>query len=843
MNAVGETHAFQRVPSYGAQQYLRGGLVFFASVLAIFVTALVAFSYLAESVITPVMILFQLLLFSSGMLGLIDAAARLQSRRRVSPFVEEWANVSFNLGIGFMLSFSTLDLLPVTRFIQPWLLFMVIFIGYARFGIELWQSDSDHFIVKSIHYAPAALNVGMGIFWISALANLRHVVTEITATTPDYNHLLIHVMKIAAGVMMMYLVRASVFHTERAMLTSFVPATYALIGMTIAVQTASLLSVEGQLDPFWTYMPVMMATVLYVSEHPARLASQNVAKIGMMLFSLLIAVSIVFEMKAFSFGEAWKQWGNANVGLTVNVVLILVQIGIQVRSKRRRRNPVVTEQDVREASEEIRSRHGNTVEAVDEILQVAIITRDFSYCDHIADHLPFAGDLQSYFRMYLLSAKVKMREPVTPSDLAWLFDGEEPQLSEKDLLRAFDAKYPEAVSERELAHAFTENTFITSYVHPAKVQAIRLSRSLVSRARDDLGGVVGAVIIAFFLLDALGPFLPAKIAGQLRSGYRALFGRIDIARLRLAFHYRPFDLPDWGEFYAARILDWERGAFDSLDGKSPKQLAELQHWLAQALVLNPKQDAYRFAIARDLAAVESLRGDRVRARDAFGEALAAANTDGERDMLFSDEVTIFGADFPEQPHYREMMEVAGRREYPLATAHAAKYAYARGDHQECVSLIRGARLENAPGVRGVYAFAALRAGFPREAAAIAQGFARSPEPFERIVAGLILADSEFSERKYAVAGQSLFGALLEQLRYRSFVISESEVAERVALLLACSEYAHRANEADPRHHLWNSLAFFYQRNFRESRRALDRFVRQSGATNDAMEMHRLLTGG
>jgi len=540
--------------------------------------------------------------------------------------------------ITYALSF--LGLYPVSAFVPlvAILTAACFFLFEQIFGLAL---KYNHYLSRSMSFAEQgsvllALIAALNLFLIFG-QGIRSLITWDTLFTSST---IIFIFELISLTVIIYFAANIELNNPRSSKFKTVSSLFICIAVVIANYIDT-----GFLSFWWLGMASLSSAVFYTAHSPTKQKS-TVLALGLysMMTLALIIDNITFRVTTDVIWNMVKDIIFPAVGIIVTIVVAVPSFIKTVFPNLRSHK--ISRIDVAHGSQDFIEVDGFSVHALDQIMRIAIISRDFSYCEKLlGEHHKFpSNELYEYFKTYCLCVQFAYAKQVvvevTDDDL-------NKQIvvikTRNDFIGYINNRFPHYINSYEVWDGYFTKGYITEYVSKKKLSQSRPTTIYTQITTYVKNAFIVLLIFLTFSSQIIAPWmnvLPSMFSKVATWNST----RKNEIRLLLTSEARPYliDDPNIRKYYAHSMWNWiqnrEQYVGEEQDGHlyMPTETMKTQiEYLETILSFYEGRDDFYFMVSNELGSYYKGLGDCDKAFTYFKEVLTDSNSIQRRDFAIA----------------------------------------------------------------------------------------------------------------------------------------------------------------------------------------------------------------
>lgn|GEM_PF-3824812 len=580
---------------------------------------------------------------------------------------------------------------------------------------------------------------------------------------------------------------------------------------------------RGYLSFWWLGMAALLSSVFYSAHSPTKRKSTGVA------IGLYSAMSVAIFLDSTTFRPSADQIWTVikDVILPILGLLVALVVGGESVIKTlfpKLRSQKISKADVSEASKDFIEVDGLSVESIDQIMRIAILSHDFDFCDTLlsARQSFQSYELRNYFEIFYLCVRFSFEGQVRVAQK----DSEQNVwqyvviITREDFTDYINDVFPAYVGNYDIWNAYVAKGYIRQYISDKtfnKARSETFYTRLITYARNAF-----LVLMAFLVFSSqiLTPWLNSlpSLVSQIASWNSV---RKNEARLLLSVAMQPFQLDDASirHYYAFSMWDWIQyrefyaGNRSSEHFYMPKEAMEMQlRYLETLFSFYEGQDDFFFELSNELGGYYKGLDDCHRALDYFEEVIAEATSIEYRDFAIATSAECYRK--PDLPRALSLLEEAQNdTKYVKSRSLLAEIYYQQQKYSEVVellgpmsdslNLITLSLMGESLYYEGEYtqSITVLEEVLAKES--LADDYNRE------IRANLYLGAAYFGTNNFFKSAEYYFRAFSDQLCPSASGLSQGDVELHIPRFKSAIDFVIDQNPNDFRTNLWNFVYFLY----------------------------------
>ncbi len=595
--------------------------------------------------------------------------------------------------------------------------------------------------------------------------------------------------------------------------------------------------IDGYLSFWWLGFGALSSSVFYSAHSPTKRKSSGVA-IGLYC-GLSLAVfldNITFRPTTSEFWVVFKDLIIPILGVLIAAVAgggsLIKTIFPKLRSQK------ISKTDVRESSKEFIDLDGLSVDSIDQIMRIAILAKDFNFCDSLSDQSKsfYSKELREYFEIYYLCVQFEFQGHVNVTTID--MDENNEQVNKRltirqrdDFVKYINNRFPTYVSDTYIWYGYAAKGYITEFIGEKTLNKARPETLYTRVTTFTRNAFIILLVILAFSSQVLGPFMNVlpSLAARLATWNNS---RKNEVRLILTSAMQPyeFDDPDVQKYYAISMWYWVQNRETYVGDESnghlymPTETMQTQiNYMETIHSLYKEQDDFFFRLSNELGGYYKGLGDCDKAVEYFDEVLAGAKSIKWRDTAIAKSADCYKEqDLPKALDL--LQEAYGDTSYIQSRSILAKLYYEQGKYNQIVELLNP--------ISDSIDLAKL--SFLGESLYYEGGYANSIEILEKALTDYSLMEDDRKIHSELYLGAAYFEVdepfQSAEYYYKAFssqicpynpVLSDEEEEIHIPQYKSAIEMVGQRNSADNRTNLWNFVYYIY---YGETEKAFDFFI-------------------
>lgn len=578
----------------------------------------------------------------------------------------------------------------------------------------------------------------------------------------------------------------------------------------------------GFLSFWWLGMASLAPAVFYTAHSPTR---QKSTVLALVLYSMLTLALILDAMTyRVSIETTWnivKEFIFPAIGILATIVVAIPSFIKTLFPSLRSHQ--ISGIDVIHGSQDIIDVDGFSVRALDQIMRIAIISMDFSYCEKLlAERRRFpSSELFEYFEIYYLCVQFTHARPVFVEKIVDDLDKQDVAITtQSDFSTYINNKFPQHVSNFNIWEGYFTKGYITIYLSEEKLSQSRPRTVYTQITTYVKNAFIILMILLSFSSQIIAPWmnvLPAVVAKAATWNS----SRKNEIRLLLTSVAKPYQIndPDIRDYYAFSMWTWIQNREIYIGEKEdehiymPTEEIKTQlEYLETILSFYDKRDDFFFVVSNELGGYYKGLGDCKKAFTYFEKVLTSSISVERRDFAIAMSAKCFEEqDLPtalglleeayqdvgyiqsrivlaeiyyEQGRYRDTIELLNPIQSSLdavTLSFLGESFYHESQYTNSIGILEAAISDNALAVhvdREIYSYLYL-----------GSAFLETNDPFK--------------------AGEYYYKAFSGQICPALSILTTDEIKNHIPRYKSAIELVSKQNPSDFRTNLWKFVYFLY----------------------------------
>jgi hypothetical protein len=462
----------------------------------------------------------------------------------------------FYIIFSLWLSLHLLGLFPTDYFIPNYIIITFIILHlfyYFQPGIFIYKS----FLVRSLKFVEIITHFCIILFVVIAVVRLFSIIGFLVDFS--LSNLPALMLAIAEFIAACLIIRDSLIYVYKININDKTAFLFQItkLAIIVAVLEGISIAVNHNIIYIWFALFALLSSVLYIAQNPTKKKSSTPLYIGILLFCFFYTTELFYPSLLNKFPQ----------GFLINNILVFISLAIGmypiIRTKifEKKKQALINDDDIQAAYEELNDTHGFSLDFINYITRISIISDRFQHNHDILECInsnrnDFDRELATYFKIYCLSAEFIHKNAV--SVYGEDENGAKPKrkiISSDEFKDYITQCFPNFVSDLDLWKNYQKNEYIKLFIDHAQIKDAKPPSKF-----DTVKKVFNAIIVIFiFVSFSLGQIPAPAIQefGKLLSETKSLY-ILNSANIKLKFTgaFRPYRDEEWGDYYASSIYNW-----------------------------------------------------------------------------------------------------------------------------------------------------------------------------------------------------------------------------------------------------------------------------------------------
>jgi tetratricopeptide (TPR) repeat protein len=487
--------------------------------------------------------------------------------------------------------------------------------------------------------------------------------------------------------------------------------------------------------------------------------------------------------------------------------------------------------DVLAASKEIIEKQGLNQSSIDMLLAIAIINKNFVFCDEFALKYPLnrKAHQYQYFRAYLVSAKYSL--------LQQNVNFREGKTKNTKVPRTFEAFSKELIDwvprrmfQFDIWNSYSNNEYISRY-----------QSSRISKARPRKGTIFDTLRTIIVIITLIAVVTPSTSAlwfpDFTQRVVRQTKHRIAEIRLKYASSFGVLEDKNWAVYYGRNLRQWAWDWTNTSGDFTDEERNSLIAWIEMSLPLMDEHDPSRSHAYAQIARIHYDSGDYLQAIDYF--EIALQNSDISTD--YRDHWTGLLIDSFLMTDNRDAAskladQFGGHADYPSINDRFANINYYNRDYEKVLDVLQPIEDMLLPYTLVYLGASQYYLGEYDSAAQtlhkITQFDDYNTSHHLQARADIFIAGCYFEDEDYSSASDYYFSAFSTFVNYLPDWLGSYDVSAQLANFLATIELIDEREPTNAYTDLWYFVYFYVVRDYDNAQRHWDNYMQYLQETND-----------
>jgi tetratricopeptide (TPR) repeat protein len=724
-------------------------------------------------------------------------------------FISNW----ISLCIVFTLNF--LGLYPVSIFMPSILL--AFSLGYFLFEqLYLLSLRYNHYLSRAVTFSEQGAIFLALICATNFILLLGLNIRSILSLELNSDFILSLFMLIGLGILIYFAVNIDLNDPRSSKFKTIVSVT---ICFSIVI---ALYFIQGYISFWWLGIAALSSSIFYTAHSPTRLKSSGAA-IG--LYSAMsIAVfldNVTFAPSASAFWSVMTEMIFPTLGIVIALIAgggsVIKTIFPKFRSHR------ISKYDVKDASNDFFSVHGYSVNSIDQVMKIAVLTKDFDFCEALYNRRDSFGstELREYFEIYYLCVIFTFRNYI------FVMSKDDEQVIRQvsittttDFINYINLRFPILIRDYEIWRGYATKGYITKYINEEKLKKACPETSYSRLLMYLRNAFIILLVFLAFSSQVLTPWLNSlpTIISRLASWNSVRKNEI---RLVLSMAFKPIMVNDSSlrNYYAISMWNWSQNR-ELYSGEQrnghfymPKEIMESQIIYLETIFTNYKTtDDFYYRLSNEIGGYYQGLSNCNKALFYFEEVLANSLSVESRDFAIAMSAECYRTQDLQkaiillQEGYQDIGYIQSR-------STLADIYFGQENYDEVVNLLTPISDFINPRLLSLLGESLFHVGMYNESKEILKRALTNDslisDDNRRIHSYLFLATAYLETDEPFYSAEYFFKAFSEQICPYTPVLSSQEEEVYIQHFKSAIDSVSQKNPDDRRTNLWNFVYFLY----------------------------------
>lgn len=455
----------------------------------------------------------------------------------------------------------------------------------------------------------------------------------------------------------------------------------------------------GSFSFWWLGMASLSSSVFYTAHSPTKQKSTGLALGLYSMMSLAVLIDVVtFRVTTDEIWNIVKDFIFPAIGIIATIVVavpsFLKTVFPNLRSHK------ISKTDVIHGSQDFIEVDGFSVHALDQIMRIAVISKDFGYCEKLlGERRKFpSSELYEYFEIYYLCVQFSHTKQVVVEITDDELNKHDVVIaSRNDFVGYINKRFPHYISSYEVWDGYFTKGYITEYVSEKKLNQSRPTTIYTQITTYARNAFVILLIFLTFSSQVIAPWmnvLPSLVSKAATWNS----SRKNEIRLLLVDVAKPYliDDPDIHKYYALSMWNWiqnrEFYIGESVNENLYMSTQEMEtqiEYLRSIFEFYEQKDDFYFRLSNEIGSYYKGLDDCDTALDYFEIVLNNANSPiSYKDFSLAKKAECYIEQDTLHQAIEILQESYKNTDYVLSRSLLAKIYYEQNNHTEVVNLLR-----------------------------------------------------------------------------------------------------------------------------------------------------------